>query len=217
MNISCGRASPFRAAAAIALFGAATMACALKANFDDLTEGQWFDTFSNGGIRFHDVITHEGGYTNFTIEDASSGLLGPEMSPRNVLGFGAYVPGPQMAFGCIGSFWFTADTAATTAGLDVWVFQGDWGLNTLTLRGYRGSDIIHTVSVSFDFSADPLHFRLDLPNDTYGRFELYSSGQALMGDSCIDVDNVTIAVVPEPGSLALFAIGAGALLVRRRR
>jgi hypothetical protein len=210
-------ASSIRSAVALVLFGAAAMSSALLANFDDRIEGESYDMFSNGGIRFHDVITHEGGATYFVIEDASDGLLGPDLSPPNVLGFGAYVPGPNMAFGCIGAFWFTSDTLATTAGLDVWTFPGEPGVNTLTLRGYRGTDIIQSVSFSFDFQSVPTHRRLDLPIDTYDSFELYSTGQVFQGDSCIDVDNVTIAVVPEPASLTILSVGVGAMLLHRRR
>lgn len=188
----------------------------LVANFDGLVEGQWFDTLSTGGIRFHNVTTHGGGYTNFTIEDASSGFLGPGLSPPNVLGFGAYVPGPQMAFGGIAAFWFTSDTLASSAGLDVWTFQGEVGLNTLVLRGYRSGQVVQSTSFSFDFGPTPVHQRLDLPTDTYDSFELSSSGPAHLGDACIDVDNVTIAAVPEPASLGVLGLGLVALLRRRK-
>lgn len=207
-----------RTLVALALLGMAAASKAdLLAQFDTFVEGQWFDTFTTNGIRFHDVITHGGGYTNFTIEDASSGLLGPELSPPNVLGFGSYVPGPNMAFGGIGSLWFTSDSLATTAGLDVWVFQSTTGLNTLTLRGYRAGTVVQTDSASFDFSATPIHRRYDLPVDTYDSFELFSSGPAFQGDTCIDVDNVSVASVPEPASLVIVGLGLGALVWRRRR
>lgn len=188
----------------------------LVATFDGFVEGQWFDAFSTGGIRFHDVSTHGGGYTNFTIEDASSGFLGPGLSAPNVLGFGAYVPGPQMAFGGIARFWFTSDTLASSAGLDVWTFQGEVGLNTLVLRGYRSGQVVQSTSFSFDFGATPVHRRLDLPTDVYDQFELSSSGPAHLGDACIDVDNVTIAAVPEPASLVALGVGLAVLLRRRK-
>src|SRR5512140_2680244 len=153
MGRSIAGACLVRSVVGLALSASAALSSALVANFDDRKEGESYDMFSNGGIRFHDVITHEGGTTNFTIEDASSGFLGPGLTAPNVLGFGAYVPGPDMAFGGIGAFWFTSDTEATTAGLDVWTFPGAVGVNTLTLRGYRSGQIIHSVSFSFDFTA----------------------------------------------------------------
>ncbi|QOI99404.1 MAG: hypothetical protein HRU70_02430 [Phycisphaeraceae bacterium] len=215
MNIP--NATPFRAALAIALFGSAAVSRAdLIANFDSLSEGQSFDVLTTGGIRFHDVITYGGGSTNFTIEDASSGFLGAGLSNPNVLGFGGYVPGPDMQFGGIKSFQFTSDTVATTAGLDVWTFQGEPGLNTLTLRGYAAGLVIQTVSFSFDFTPTPTHRRLDLPTGVYDRFELFSSGPAQGGDSTIVVDNVTVAAVPAPATMAVFTLGLGVLARRRR-
>lgn len=187
----------------------------LTANFDDRREGEWFDAFVNGGIRFHDVTTHSGGYTNFTIEDASGGFLGSGLTPPNVLGFGGYVPGPGVAFGGIAGFWYTADLPATTAGLDVWAFQADLGVNTVSLRGYLGGSLVEVVSFSFNAPSVPLHQRLDLAVGTYDHFELSSSGQAILGDSCLVVDNVTVAAVPEPAGLAV--LGASALALVRRR
>lgn len=209
-----------RSVLTLALVGMASISSAgLLADFDGFTEGEFFDFFTTGGIRFHDVIAHEGGYTNFTIENASSGFLNPSPSLPNVLGFGAYVPGPEPAFGGIGSFWFTSDTAATTAGLDVWAFQGgEPGENTLTLRGYSGAQILHTVAFSFVNSMPaPVHRRLDLPTGAYDSFELFSSGAGFQGDTCIVVDNVTIEAVPEPTLTGLTLLGLGFARHLRRR
>ena len=206
-----------RSALTLAMVGMAAISSAdLIANFDSLSEGQAFDTLTTGGIRFHDVITHGGGTTDFSIENAGGGLPGAALSPPNVLGFGGYVPGPDVAFGGIGDFWFTSDTLATTAGLDIWAFPGELGVNTLTLRGYRAGQVVRSVSFSFEFTVTPTHSRLDLPVDTYDSFELYSSGQAHLGDSPIVVDNVTVAAVPEPTTTAILSLGAAAFLRRRR-
>lgn len=207
-----------RSVAALALLGLAAVSRAdLFANFDSFVEGEWFDTLTTNGIRFHDVTTHGGGYTNFTVDNATSGFLGAGLSSPNVLGFGGYVPGPGMQFGGIGAFWFTADAAATGAGLDVWTFPGEVGLNTLVLAGYQGGDVVDSVSFSFDFNPTPTHQRLDLPANTYDSFRLSSSGPAHLGDACIVIDNVSIAgPVPEPAAFAILGLGLVALLCRRR-
>lgn len=212
------QAPTIRSITAVALLGLAVVSRAdLLANFDSFVEGQWFDTLTTNGIRFHDVTTHGGGYTNFTIENATSGFLGVGLSSPNVLGFGGYVPGPDMQFGGIGALWFTSDTIATTAGLDIWTFQGEVGLNTLVLAGYQGADVVDTVSFSFDFTPTPTHQRLDLPSNTYDSFRLSSSGPAHLGDACIVIDNVTVAPVPEPASLAILGLGLSALIFRSMR
>lgn len=188
----------------------------MVANFDSFSEGQWFDTFIDNGIRFHSVFRHQGGYTNFAFEDATGGDLAGYTAP-NALGFGGYVPGSGVAFGAFGGMTFTSDTEATTAGLDLWTFPLDMGGNTLTLQGFKDGNLVDSVSYTFGNSFTVLHRRLDLPTDTYDTFKLVSSGPSVMGDSFIDVDNVTVAAVPEPATLAALGLGVAALLKRRRR
>ncbi len=187
----------------------------LVANFDDLTEGQVFDQFMNGGVRFYDVMRHQTPYTNFAIEEATDGFLGGSQTLPNVLGFGGYVPGSGVAFGAFGAMWFTSDTEALTGGLDVYTLPLDMGGNTLTLTGYMDSTVVNSVSHTFGSSFVSQHYRFDLPEDTYTSFRLSSSGPSVMGDSFIDVDNVTVAAVPEPASVA--ALGLGVLALIRKR
>jgi len=189
----------------------------LVANFDDLTEGQVFDQFTNGGIRFFDVMRHQTPYTNFAIEEATDGFLGGTQTLPNVLGFGGYVPGSGVAFGAFGAMWFTSDTEALTGGLDVYTLPLDMGGNTLTLTGYMDTTVVNTVSHTFGNSFVAQHFRFDLPEDTYTSFKLSSNGPSVVGDSFIDVDNVTVAAVPEPASLSVLGLGALALMRKRRQ
>jgi hypothetical protein len=46
---------------------------------------------------------------------------------------------------------------------------------------------------------------------------ILSSSPAANPGGFFDLDNVRVTAVPEPGTLALFGAGAGAILVRRRR
>lgn len=186
----------------------------LIANFDGFSEGQVFDTFTDGGIYFSDVYRHQTSYTNFAIEDASAGQLSGYSFP-NALGFGGYIVGPGVAFGAFGGMTFTAGQA-TTAGLDIWTFPLDMGGNTLTLTGYFGAAVVDSISVTVPNSFSILHYRLDLPVDNYDSFKLTSNGPAVQGDSFIDVDNVTVAAVPEPTTLVALGLGL-ATLIRRRR
>lgn len=212
MEKMLGRLSIAAIAIAVPVFANAS----LTANFDSFTEGDVFDTFTDAGIRFFDVMRHQDSYTNFAIENASDGYLGSSMSSPNVLGFGGYLVGPGEAFGAFGGMSFTSDTEATTAGLDVWTLPLIYGGNTITLTGYMGGVFVDSVSFSFDNAFSAIHQRLDLPQDHYDTFRLSSSGPAVMGDSFIDVDNVTVAPVPEPASLVAVGIGL-AFLTRRRR
>jgi hypothetical protein len=89
-------------------------------------------------------------------------------------------------------------------------------VNTLTLRGYLGGQVMQTDAFSFEFAPSPVHRRLDIQLGNYDSFQLISEGPAHLGDACIDVDNVTVTPVPEPASLAIVALGL-ALVARRRK
>lgn len=202
---------------AIAMMAVAALSRAeLVANFDDLTEGEVFTTFTNGGIRFYDVSRHQGGFTNFAIEDASTGFPSGSFSPPNTLGFGGYVPGPDYAFGAFGGMWFTSDTESVRAAMDVWTLPLGTGGNTLTLSGYMEETFVASVSQTIDSSFVPLHFRLELPEGEYSRYWLKSTGPSVSGDSFLLVDNVLVGAVPEPVGPIAIAVGIGVLAARRR-
>lgn len=188
----------------------------LVATFDGFTEGDVFDSFSDGGIFFSNVFRHQDPYTNFAIEDASAAGLGTGFSPPNVLGFGGYLVGPGVAFGAFGGLTFTAGHARS-ASLELWSLPLNMGGNTITLTGYRNGFVVNTDSFAVPNSFSILHYRFQLPDDDYDTFKLTSDGPTVQGDSFIDIDNVTVAAVPEPTSMAALGLGALALLRRRRR
>lgn len=190
---------------------------ALIANFDSFSEGDVFDTFTDGGITFSNVFRHQTSYTNFAIENASNGELGGNFSSPNVLGFGGYVPGGGVAFGAFGGLTFSAGNA-TSAGLDLWTFPLNMGGNTITLTGYKQGQVVNSDSYLVPtFSTSILYHRFDLSNDDYDLFKLTSDGPSVQGDSFIDIDNVQVqtSAVPEPAVVA--GLGLGLLAVRRRR
>lgn len=207
-----------RGAALAAVMAIAGIARAdLIANFDSFQEGQVFDVLTDGGITFYDVFRHQTPYTNFAIENASDGSLGSAFSMPNGLGFGGYVPGSGVAFGAFGGMTFTSNTGARSAGLDFWTLPLDMGGSTVTLTGYREGGVVDSVSASIPNAFSILHYRLDLHDDDYDTFKLSSDGPAVMGDSFLVVDNVTLAAVPEPATFSAFALGAVAMIRRRRR
>ncbi len=185
----------------------------LVANFDSFSEGGGVDQITDGGITFSNVFRHQGGYTNFTIEDASLTLSGPGFSPPNALAFGGYLIGGGAAFGAFGGMDFTSGTLATKVSLELWTLPLDMGGNTVTLTGYRNGVVVNTDSFTFGNSFSPVHRQFALPTDDYDFFHLGSDGPSVSGDSFILVDNVTVNAVPEP----LLTVAFGTLLLAGAR
>ncbi|MBS1723040.1 MAG: PEP-CTERM sorting domain-containing protein [Armatimonadetes bacterium] len=188
----------------------------LVADFDSFNEGEVFDQFSQNGITFFGVSRHQGGYTNFAIEDASGTLFGPGFSAPNALGFGGYMPGPFAAFGAFGEMSFTAGAESNYAIADAWALPLDMGGNTVSLVGYKDGAVVNREDHVFQSSSTPLYWRFTLPSDTYDIFKLESFGPSVSGDSFLLVDNVQLDAVPEPASLLALGL-AGLALARKRR
>ena len=106
------------------------------------------------------------------------------------------------------SFWYHARTnngAANDNGIEVLWGDSLPGATVLDLEGYSRNSNLGWMNFSLDLVATAetmfLSFGATGLDNTLGGF----------------IDNVSLTAVPEPGTLALFAIGAAGLLVGRRR
>lgn len=106
------------------------------------------------------------------------------------------------------SFWYHARTnngAANDNGIEVLWGDSLPGATVLDLEGYSRNSNLGWMNFSLDLVATAetmfLSFGATGLDNTLGGF----------------IDNVSLTAVPEPGTLALFAIGAAGLLIGRRR
>lgn len=197
------------------------------ANFDDLTEGTFGTTLTDGGLTFSDLDQNFSGLNppgTFVIENAS-GVLSAPFTPPNALGFGGYVPGPGAAFGRFGSCWIDFNGVGSAASLDLFTI-GPFA--TLSLEAWNGSTMVASVSGTFNTTGGVQSLELGLIDVApFDRLEVVSSGpdlsgsgiQGLNGASGLLFDNVTVTTIPEPTALLLLpqALVAGLCLRHRHK
>jgi hypothetical protein len=174
-------------------------------------------TIVDGGITFSNFDAYLGsGAGDIFVIDQANGDLGsfPDFSPLNVMTFLGYVPGTGCAFGRLGSFDFTSGSLATTASMEVFSL-GNAANTTITLQGKLGATVVNSSIITVP-TGGIKHTTIALPTGLYDNFHIISNSPANSGASFVNVDNVTIAAVPEPASLAAIGIGVASLLRRRR-
>lgn len=208
---------------ALALLALAPLASAVQftANFDELTEGMFGPTMTSGGIDFYGIDNDLGGNDQFVIEEATTGALGPNFTPPNVLGFVGYVPGSGVSFGRLKGFEFRVGSAAyemTRVTLDFWTFLLQAGGNTVTLEGWLGTTLVDSQTyMPGTFSI--VHVQLSLQDELYDEFRIVCNGPVDNGVLFANVDNVVIQAqpVPEPATVGAVLTGLAMLVARRRR
>lgn len=184
------------------------IATPLIATFDSFSEGSAWLTFSDGGITFSDLDTRLGSFPNsFVIENASN-LSDLAFSPPNFLGFGGYSPGPSFGFGRFGSARLNFGAApAFEATMDIFsLFRNT--PNILTLEALLGGTSVASNSIAFNLPGSGiLHQTLSVSSVAFDELRLVGSGSYESGTVFIGIDNVSITLVPEPGTVSLFGVG----------
>jgi hypothetical protein len=200
--------------------GVFAVASAGVANFDTKAEGFFATGFVDGGVTFSNLDQYLGsaGTDVFAIDRADGdlgGFTGSGFSPLNVMTFGGWVPGTGCAFGRMGSFDFSIGGNASTASVDIFSLANDPS-TVIKLQGKLGASVIQTVSVTVPNDSIIHHLSLSLPTGLYDNFHIVSSSPTNSGASFVNFDNVTVAPVPEPASMAVLGLGAIGLIRRRR-
>lgn len=211
---------------ALALGRLIVNATVYTANFDDLSEGFYATSFSDGGLTFSDLderIPDTPGPYYFTIDGTTAGDLPSSFSPPNVMTTEGYVPGPGVSQGRFGSAWIDFSGVGSSASMDVFASipplgLGDYTQNTLSLEAWNGSTMVASVSTTFAQVYTIQESSLVLNNIApFDRLELVSSGPVDYGVSFIDLDNLSVTAVPEPKGLSLLTVGLVAIICLRRR
>jgi len=104
---------------------------------------------------------------------------------------------------------------ATAVSLDVFATLSLPGWeNLLTLQGLNGGGVVDSESVLVSYWTP-----YDGPLSIFGNYDsvrLIASGNYSQGTVMLELDNVTVTIIPEPQSVGLLCVGL-ALLCRRFR
>ncbi len=198
-------------------FGPARASIYLTANFDDLTEGGEGSSFSDGGISFSNIDERIPGSPggNFAIEATSATL--PGFSAPNYLTFEGYSGGLLgYSFGRFGSADIGFSGIGTAASMDIFGF-GTSSANTLTLEALLGGNVVDTDTITFYGSPSDVLYRPLAVSGTFDSLQLVAAGTYDLGTAFFGIDNVRIAIVPEPSAIALLGCGLAGIASRFSR
>ena len=181
----------------------------LIADFDDLPVGSLGNSpFTDGGITFSNLDTRGGFYNRFSIQLVSAGS---GFSAPNCLGFGQ----PNSNPGRFGSMDISFSGEATTVSLDVFATMSLPGWeNLLTLQGLNGGGVVDSQTVLVSYWT-PFDGQLRIFGN-YDSVRLIASGEYSQGTVMLELDNVTLTVIPEPQTVCLLCVGL-AFFCRRFR
>lgn len=181
-------------------------------------------------LGFDDVATNATGfnsaafsaYGGYTFE--GWGILNGAVA-NNAIGTGSNaVSGTKFAYGQAegASFVYRADALAFDL-VSGWLSFREFDLVSplgtpvsINVLGYRTGDVLPSFSRSISLTNTATRFQFDF----FGIEEVVFETEALQQNSrfnTLALDDVQLAVVPEPGSIVLLAIGLGGLLVVARR
>jgi hypothetical protein len=178
----------------------------LTANFDSFANNFSANVLTDGGIMFSNLDCRALGGDVFVIQATTASL--PGFSHPNYLTFDDNVSSPDG--GAYGFFRFgSADIGFGSAGSAASVgILGNTSpsLNTLTLQALLGGSVISTDTMSFSGSPGVIYRTLNV-SGSFDRLRLVAGGADNSGTVFMGIDNVMIAVVPEPGSGLLLCCG----------
>jgi hypothetical protein len=223
--------------AVAAVLSPAVASADVFSNYEDLTEGFLGETFVHNGVTYRDVNRVNGFYPDGTpfnstengneliIERAT--LLYNDFptygSPVNALNFGSsFINGDNLTIGALASVWMDLAAPGSSAGFDLAFYEnGPWGNIEFRLEALNNGQVVATDTYTLSNlggrdNVNWRHFSVSAP----GGFDQLHLSAWLNGSYTAPrglLDNLTVTAVPEPASMALAAIGAGALIARRRR
>ncbi|CAN5602059.1 hypothetical protein BH09PLA1_BH09PLA1_37900 [soil metagenome] len=206
--------------------------------FDDyeaLSEGFLGSTFTHNGVTYRDVNNVSGFYADgapfgpndngdqVIIENAT--LFYPGFptygSPLNSMTFGnTFINGNNLSIGALASVWMDVAGHGSAASFDIAFYEnGPWGDIVYHLDAVLNNSVV--ASDTFTLLGAPgrdnaaIH-RMSLAGAEFDSLHLYATKNGEYTVPRGMIDNLSIAPVPEPASLAMVGIVGAGLLVRRR-
>jgi hypothetical protein len=188
----------------------------LTATFDDLSEGYWASSFTDGGITISDLSWYTddiGLVPGFVVEGVGAQYnLGSAFTRPNGLSSCGHSPGDGYGYSRFGSAKITCGMKATAGGIDIFTYPRDYETNILKLQAIANGTVVASSTIRFN---DGLGYhRLAVSGTTFDYMQMVASGANNQGTVFILMDNITMTPIPEPASALL--IGAGFLFARLR-
>ena len=205
------RAFIFCAATQLMWFVATDLSASeLLANFDSFAEGPIYTDFTDGGLLFSDLdVDLEGDINPFVVDNASSNPWLHQSLP-NVLTFTGYSPGPAHGLGRFRSMAVTVPGIANHATIDAYTPISDSRDKAFVLSAYLNDVAVATRTFLLP-QGTPLdtfaHYHaLSIDAPAFDKLRLLVTRRGTADYVTTAFDNVRVHMIPEPGSLALFAI-----------
>lgn len=203
--------------------------------YEDLSENFYGTSFTHQGVTYRDVNQVSGVFpdgSTFTPADLGDNVIVEDAtifysnfpdygSPVNSLTFGgAFINGPNLSVGAIGSVTMDLAEPASSASFDMAYYEnGPWGGIVYHLDALRNGAVVgsDTFTISNLGGRDNIAIRkMSVSADAFDQLKLYATFGAQFSGPRGMIDNFTTVAVPEP-AFAGALMGLGALLNHRRR